>query len=253
MSGTYFNPIKRIFLNLSGGTVTGDTVFTEGVYADSLSGGTIYSGSTDLDTIRGISNELTNGTFLPISGGTGGPYLFTGDTTIFTGLVSATGFTDSSLTSGRVIYAGALGRFTSEALFEYDEVENLLKTQNIQIGNPGDTGTTTTIFGDVLVIGESISGYTSELYIEDNLIELNFNPTASTISTSLGAGFSIQDGSGVGGTDVFWDIRGAATGIANRSFSTNIANIILSESGTTSSPSGVYVIKVGDTIDGGFF
>ena len=48
MSGIYFHPIKRIFLNLSGGTVTGDTVFTEGVYATRLSGGTIYSGSTDL-------------------------------------------------------------------------------------------------------------------------------------------------------------------------------------------------------------
>jgi hypothetical protein len=37
MSGTYFHPIKRIFLNLSGGTVTGDTIFTQGVTADTLS------------------------------------------------------------------------------------------------------------------------------------------------------------------------------------------------------------------------
>jgi len=82
MSGIYFNPIKRIFLNLSGGTVTGDTVFTEGVQAVRLSGDTIYSGSTDLETIiYNITNGVTQGNFLPISGGTGGPYLFTGGTT----------------------------------------------------------------------------------------------------------------------------------------------------------------------------
>jgi len=36
MSGIYFHPIKRVFLNLSGGTVTGDTVFTEGLSADTF-------------------------------------------------------------------------------------------------------------------------------------------------------------------------------------------------------------------------
>ena len=36
MSGIYFHPIKRIFLNLSGGTVTGDTVFTQGLSADTF-------------------------------------------------------------------------------------------------------------------------------------------------------------------------------------------------------------------------
>lgn len=36
MSGIYFHPIKRIFLNLSGGTVTGDTIFTQGLSADTF-------------------------------------------------------------------------------------------------------------------------------------------------------------------------------------------------------------------------
>jgi len=59
MSGFYFKPIERIFLNLSGGTVTGDTIFTEGLYAARLSGDTIYSGDTDLDIIiRNISSGL---------------------------------------------------------------------------------------------------------------------------------------------------------------------------------------------------
>ena len=51
MSGSYFQPIKREFLNLSGGTVTGNTVFTQGLYANILSGGTLYSGSTNLSDI----------------------------------------------------------------------------------------------------------------------------------------------------------------------------------------------------------
>jgi hypothetical protein len=169
------------------------------------------------------------------------------------GEMSVTGFTDTSLTAGRVIYAGVGGKLTDEAGFEYDETENLFKTGNLQVGNPGDTGTTTTIFGDILVIGESISGFTSELYIEDNLIELNYNPTASTISTSLGAGWSIQDGSGSAGTDVLWDIRGAAAGLANRSFATNLQDIRIRETGTISSPNGDRVIAETDCIDGGTY
>lgn len=51
MSGIYITPLKRDFLNLSGGTVTGDTIFTQGVNANYLSGGTFYSGSTLLDII----------------------------------------------------------------------------------------------------------------------------------------------------------------------------------------------------------
>ena len=92
MSGIYYNPIKRIFLNLSGGTVTGDTVFTQGLYATRLSGGTIYSGSTELETIiRDISSSFSGitGEFLPLSGGVGGPY-FTGGTTADTVTVTTT-------------------------------------------------------------------------------------------------------------------------------------------------------------------
>jgi len=169
------------------------------------------------------------------------------------GALTTSGLTDSSLTVGRVVYAGVGGALTDESGFEYDDVNNLFKAGKIQIGNPGDTGTTTTIFGDIVVIGESISGFTSELYIEDNLIELNYNPSATTISTSLGAGWSIQDGSGVDGTNVLWDIRGIATGLANRSFATNLQDIRIRETGTVSNPNGVRVIAEGDVIDGGSY
>lgn len=87
MSGMYFNPLKRVFLNLSGGTVTGDTVFEQGVHVFSFSGDTIYSGNTNLtqiisDIAGSIATGVTNNAaFLPLSGGVGGEYYFTGNTT----------------------------------------------------------------------------------------------------------------------------------------------------------------------------
>lgn len=87
MPGMYFNPIKRIFLNLSGGTVSGDTVFEQGLIAFNLSGETLYSGNTNLDTIiRNIASDAATGatssaSYLPLSGGVGGQYYFTGNTT----------------------------------------------------------------------------------------------------------------------------------------------------------------------------
>lgn len=85
MSGNYFNPLKREFLNLSGGTVTGSTLFTQ-----NLSATTYYSGATPLETIiQNISTDVTTqGAFLPLSGGTGGQYNLTGSTTASTMIVS---------------------------------------------------------------------------------------------------------------------------------------------------------------------
>ena len=62
MSGNYIQPIKREFLNLSGGTVSGNTVFTQGLYANSLSGGTLYSGSTNLENIFLTPGQLSSTT-----------------------------------------------------------------------------------------------------------------------------------------------------------------------------------------------
>jgi len=88
MSGQYFNPLKRIFLNLSGGTVTGDTVFTQGVTGQTISADdTFFSGGTNLeDIIINIAQSFATGAtinapYLPLSGGTGGQYYFTGNTT----------------------------------------------------------------------------------------------------------------------------------------------------------------------------
>jgi len=47
------------FLSLSGGTVTGITEFTSGLISNTLSGGTFYSGGTDLYNIFGAGGEET--------------------------------------------------------------------------------------------------------------------------------------------------------------------------------------------------
>jgi len=54
-SGNYFYPINREFLNLSGGTVTGDTLFTA-----NLSANTIFSGSTNLSDL--LNTVVSGGT-----------------------------------------------------------------------------------------------------------------------------------------------------------------------------------------------
>jgi len=56
------------------------------ISATTISGNTIYSGTTDVsDLIYNIANSVfDNANYLAISGGTGGPYNFTGNTTAST-------------------------------------------------------------------------------------------------------------------------------------------------------------------------
>lgn len=376
MSGTYLYPLKRVFLNLSGGTVTGDTIFTQGVNATNLSGNTIYlsgvsllntflqinaaissattivqnglntytggtvlsptinisaatlsylsattisgntlfSGSTNLYNIFQVignastqvqpgtniqtggtaslpivsiiaspifnnlfssgSSQFNGVTAVSISGGTiSGGTIYSGNTNLqnifnsfnnqfetkanlsgatFTGAISASSITNTSLTSGRAIYAGSSGLLKTNSGFTYDDTSSLLFAQNMQIGSSSLSGTVT-IWGDVSIMGQAISAFTSQLLIEDNNITLNYNPTASTTSTSLGAGFTIQDGSGISGTDAYFDLRGASSGVDNRSFATNLNDIRIRESGTTSSPNGARLLAEYDFLDAGFY
>lgn len=79
MAGQYFFKIDLEFLPLSGGTVSGNTYFNSNLSAD-----TYFSGTTSLeDIIFNIASQVNQGSglFLPLSGGTGGPYNFTGNTT----------------------------------------------------------------------------------------------------------------------------------------------------------------------------
>jgi len=241
--GTADNPTVNLVdsPSVNGLTVSGTGNFT----------GVLQSGGTNVGNL--FVNDVTAGSNISIGGSANHPIIDVVSAPTFTGIVGATGYTDSSLTAGRVVYVGASGRLVDEAGFTYDANADTLNTKYITVGSPGQTGTTATIYGDVLIIGDAISGFTSELYIEDNNIFLNYNPTASTTSTSLGAGWSIQDGDGVAAGDVFFDIRGTATGAASRSFTTNLANIRVGETGTVSSPNGNFLLKETDILDGGSY
>lgn len=250
--GTASNPIVSLVDSPSVNNISfSGTAFGGDINANSISGSTLYSGSTDIDSL--FVKSVLAGSNTTIGGSAQYPVVDVVSSPTFTGLVSASGFTDSSLTAGRVVYVGTGGRLVDEAGFEYNDTTNTLNAGHAVFGIAGQTGTTLTVHGDILVMGDAISGFTSQLYIEDNFIELNYNPTADTSSNSLGAGWSIQDGSGVAGTDVFFDIRGTGTTVSNRGFATNLYDIFIRESGTVSSPNGVRVLAEFDILDGGQF
>ena len=156
MSGIYFHPIKRIFLNLSGGTVTGDTIFTQGVSAAILSGGTIYSGSTELsEIIQNVASSFSGitGSYLPISGGTGGSYNFTGTTSVDTVIVSTT--LESSLDNS-VDLGSPNKRFRSlntvEGVAVNFTASTKIKTAQIELGTKIITDT------NIILTGQCIDG-----------------------------------------------------------------------------------------------
>jgi len=253
-----------------GGTMqAGSGTFTS-LSATTLSGGTIYSGGTNLYSIFSQTDTITRvqpGTNITTGGTANAPTInlvaspsinsltISGTTTGVIGnfsTLSATAITDSNLTAGRAVYAGVGGLLKTNSGFTYDDAINTLFSQNLQVGSPSLSGTVT-IWGDVVMMGAAISAFTSQLYIEDNNIQLNYNPSASTTSASLGAGLTIQDGSGIAAGDVFLDIRGTATGVANRSFATNLQDIRIRETGTISSPNGSRLLAENDFIDGGTY
>jgi hypothetical protein len=127
------------------------------------------------------------------------------------------------------------------------------------------------VYGNLTLFGQAISAFTSELYIEDNNVYINYNPTGSTTSASIGAGWTIQDGSGTSGSSVNLDIRTMQTltgltasnvpdiseytalnGYANRGFVTQLNDIVIRSSDVTT-PNGVRVIAEWDVLDGGSF
>lgn len=280
--GTSSNPIVNLVSSpsvnnitfsgtASGGIVQGNTGTFVNASGGTLSGGTIYSGSTNLysifQTIGSTSTQVQPGTNITTGGTTLLPIVnlvsspsvnninVSGVTTGTIGnfsTLSATAITDSNLASGKAIYASTGGLLKTNTGFTYDDAASRLYAQNFNIGSPSLSGTMT-VWGDIVMMGAAISAFTSQLYIEDNNIQLNYNPTANTSSSSLGAGWTIQDGSGSAGTDVLFDIRGASTGVANRSFSTNLNDIRIRETGTISAPNGSRVLAENDTLDGGSY
>lgn len=208
---------------------------------------------------------------------------------IYAGNISATGLTISGLGAGRIVYTTGSGGLTTEAGFTYNDSTDLLTVGNLAVTNP--TGTTATIgqgglvigsggspgsnpgIGDLLVHGNlTVYGTetivdTTNLYIEDNNITLNYNPTGDTSATYQGAGFTIQDGDGASGdivlsTGILY-LNGninsnaeytAATGASNIGFFTQMNDILIRNTNNSSgAPDGKRVIAEDDCLDGGVY
>lgn len=136
-------------------------------------------------------------------------------------------------------------------------------------GSPSNPG-----FGDLLVhgnfyvYGSGTTISTNELYIEDPTITLNYNPSGSSTSTSIGSGIVIQDGSGVINTSsdlligqlyLNGNINSnseytSAFGNSNRGFYTQLNDIIIRNTNSNSSaPDGKRLLAEDDILDGGVY
>jgi len=196
---------------------------------------------------------------------------------------SVSGLTVGNLVNGRVVYVGASGNLVDEAGFEYNPNTNTFLAGNIitsttGFANVGDGGLVVgsggsptnpgvgnvVIHGNLTIFGDAITASTSELYIEDNRITLNYNPTTNTNISSLGSGFEIQDGDGnssmltfkVAELNTFNNIEYPSNiGASNRSYYTNLNDIIIRQVTDTSSPTvgniGKRVLAEDDVLDGG--
>jgi len=248
------------------------------------SGGTLNGNILELDRNDGtklnidLSSLDVNDTF--VTGVTYNNSLLTisrneGQPDITAVIDSVTGLTVGNLTAGRVVYVGPSGELTDEAGFTYDDTTNTFSTPvdgTVNVGTGGlNVGGDAVIQGDLTVLGEAISAFTTELYVEDPNISLNYNPTGSTVATSIGAGYTIQDGNGIASGDVNFQINRldtftgitasnvpditeytAGTGYENRGWITQLNDIVI-RSSDVGTPNGVRVLAEFDVLDGGTY
>lgn len=231
--------------------VTGTTYSTE-LSANTLTANTINAG--DLYTSGDVTlNNLT----------------VTGNTSV-QGLTGST-ISLPTLGDNRVVYTTSGGTLTTESNFIYDENTDTLGVNNI------DASGNVTIQGDLTVFGSSISAFTTNLYVEDSNITINYNPTGSTTVTSVNAGLTIQDGNGVVSGDVVFDIvrmqnltgltsteipnvseYTGPTGYENRGWITQLNDIVIrstdpTDGGSPGDFNGVRVLAEWDVLDGGTY
>ena len=185
---------------------------------------------------------------------------------------TVSGLTVSNLTSGRVVYVGTSGLLTDEAGFTYDSGTNTFSVPSdgsVSVGTGGlSVAGDAVIQGSLTVFGPSISAFTSQLYVEDDNITLNYNPTGNTTTTSIGAGWTIQDGSGIANTATTLNIGvsynngnlspnieyTSSVGNSNRNLFTQVGDIIIRNTNyDKNSPDGNRVLAEGDILDGGTY
>lgn len=277
---SYTGPNGTLTLNRKSASPVSVTGFTD-IYT---TGGTYNAGTLTINkndnTSFNITGLTTNDTF--VTGFTYTPASNTltikqnqGQPDLTAQINSVSGLSVSNLTAGRVVYVGTSGLLTDEAGFTYDAGTNTFSVPSDGTVNVGTGGLNvdgdTVIQGSLTVFGPSVSAFTSQLYVEDPNIFLNYNPTGSTTVTSIGSGWSIQDGNGItGGTvnlninrmDSFTGLTAteipsvteytASTGYANRGWITQLNDIVI-RSTNVSTPNGVRVLAEFDTLDGGSY
>jgi hypothetical protein len=202
--------------------------------------------------------------------------------------LSTSALTVTNLSPGKVVYIGSSNELKTETGFEYDDVNNRLTVGAITVNNI--TGVTSyigqgglvigsggssniagigdlTVHGNLFVFGTGSTIATSELYIEDPQITLNYNPSGSSTVTSVGSGIRIQDGSGIVNSDVYLTIAqmntftggnaseySGPTGYGNRAFLTQLNDIVLRNTNLNNgAPDGVRVLAEFDILDGGTY
>lgn len=262
--GTYTLPYSDVFL-------TGFTYSNNNFTLLDNSGNTysqVVNNFTGL-TINGNLTVTGNTNLGPLTAGTtniNGNLTVTGTTSLQT--LSATSVFVSGFVPTQVVYVGSSGELTGENAFTYTEGSNTLNVENIEAS--GDV----VIQGDLTVFGAAISAFTSNLYVEDPNITLNYNPTGSTTITSVNAGITIQDGNGVSSGDVNLDIvrmqnltgltsteipsvteYTGLTGYSNRGWITQLNDIVIRSTDPTDDGlfNGVRVLGEFDVLDGGVY
>ena len=195
---------------------------------------------------------------------------------------TVSGLTVSDLTANRLVYTTTSGKLiTGTATFDGTNMalptagSLTVGTGGLTVGSGGSPGVAGTgdvvINGSLTVFGASVSAFTSQLYVEDNNITLNYNPTGNTTATSIGAGWTLQDGNGINGGNVNLDIRamntftgitstqipsiaeyGGSTGYANRAWVTQLNDVVI-RSTNVATPNGVRVLAEFDVLDGGTY
>jgi hypothetical protein len=238
-------------------------------YTDVFVTGFTYSNNTF--TIKDNSGNTFSDTFSTVTGLTvNGNLSVTGTTT--TGTISATTY-NTILSPGKVVYVGASNELKTENEFGYNDGSDTLTVNNISVAQD------VLINGNLTVLGAAISAFTTDLYVEDKNITLNYNPTGVTSGTSVNAGFTIQDGNGLLG-DVNFDIvrlqnltgltptqitptpysteYPSDTGYTNRGWITQLNDIVIrstdtEDNGSAASITGVRVLAEFDVLDGGSY
>jgi len=287
--GTYSNSTKLVTFKrndgLTGYTVDLSTLDTNDTY---VTGGTITTApsNTSINGTIGLlyNQDVAPGTYtLPFTDVFTTGFTYNSASNTFTlkdnsgntfnqAINTVSGLTFSNLTAGRVVYVGSGGLLTDEAGFTYDAGTNTFSVPSDGTVNVGTGGLNVdgdaVIQGSLTVFGPSVSAFTSNLYVEDPNITLNYNPTGNTTVTSVGAGWTIQDGSGIANTATTLNIGvsylnanlspnteyTAATGNENRNFFSPIGDIIIrNTNGDASAPNGVRLIAENDILNGGSY